>query len=204
MTMDAILYGIIHDRFKSDIDVESILRKVPLKSSDGIFFASKAYFNDPIISNDIKIGGIRFQKDQYLFDFVEKSDSKLNIDSKRGKFKSNISRYKCIFTDCIFWIVEGDASCIRNLLDSSKSIGALRKEGYGIIRNFEIEEIGDIDSLADEYMKVRRPIPVRLYKFPASPHINLTAMETWRPPYWDQSGLEECYVPFEDCGSERH
>lgn len=194
LSLDAILYGILHDKFHEIANTNEILDRIPLKSQDGVFFSSKAYFENQTPYSYVKIGGMRPPKDQYYFDSTDQINFKSKIDAQRGRFKSNISRYKCISSERVFWLAQGNAELIKTILDSSKSIGALRKEGYGVIRKFEIEEISNVDILVDEFGDVRRPIPVRLGQLFAAPPASPTAMETWRPPYWDRSGLEECYV----------
>lgn len=192
LTLDAILFGILQER-SSDID--TIFDDIPIKRRDGLYFSSKIYVQNPIILNHSKIGGIQFQKDQTYLEKNHEPNFKSLIDNKRGKFKSILSRYNLASCESAFWLAQGDGDRIKSLLDRSTAIGALRKEGFGLVRRFEIEEISNVHVLIDEGGAVRRPIPIRLGGLCGSVPVSPTAMETWRPPYWDQSGIEECYAP---------
>lgn len=195
LTLDAVLYGILSEfQELNGIDVNPV-RDIPLVQTEGLFHASRAYFNNPIHYGQIKIGGIRPAKD--LADaplFLEPSRDRYHkVSTVKGPMKAHLTRYQCVAAESVSWLAEGDASRALRLLEAAGSIGARRKDGHGALQRVEVEPGHGLSSLIDEAGEVRRPIPVRLSGF--SQPAALTAVDTWRPPYWDASGAEECHVP---------
>ncbi|WP_294928383.1 hypothetical protein [uncultured Paracoccus sp.] len=197
LTLDAVLYGILSEiRDLRGIDTDPV-GDIPLMHVDGLFRASRAYFDNPVHYGGVKTGGIRLAKD--LADaplFLQPSRGRYyKVSTVKGPMKAHLSRYRCIGAESVSWIAEGDASRVQSLLESAGAIGARRKDGHGALRRIEVEPAKGLSPLIDEMGEVRRPIPVRLSGFAKPTTGLLTAVDTWRPPYWDAFGADECYIP---------
>ncbi|MBT0781123.1 MULTISPECIES: hypothetical protein [Paracoccus] len=197
LTLDAILYGILAEmREVRRVDTDPI-KDIPLRQVDGLFLSSRAYFNNPVHHGEIKTGGVRLAKD--LADtplFLQPSrDRYYKVNTTNGPLKAHLTRYQCIAAQSVSWIAEGDAAKVQRLLESADGIGARRKEGYGVLRRIELESADGLSPLLDEKGEARRPIPVRFSAHSAPATASLTAVDTWRPPYWDASNAEECHIP---------
>ncbi|MFT3689051.1 hypothetical protein [Paenirhodobacter sp.] len=193
LTLDAVLYGILSEiRDLWGIETDP-LGEIPLARENGLFRASRAYFNNPVHYAAIKTGGIRLAKDLAEAPlFLHPVRGRYHkVSTVKGPTKAHLTRYQCIAAESVSWIAEGDASRARRLLETAGSIGARRRDGHGALGRIEIEPAEGLCPLIDETGEVRRPIPVRL----STRALSLTAVETWRPPYWDISGAEDCYVP---------
>lgn len=197
LTLDAVLYGILSEmRELRGVDADPV-GDIPLTQIDGLFRASRAYFNNPVHYGDVKTGGIRLAKDL--------ADTPLFLQPVRGRYykvrtvngpmKAHLTRYRCIAAESVSWIAEGDPDRTRRLLESAGGIGARRKDGHGALRHIEVEPAEGLSPLTDEAGEVRRPIPVRLSALSKPAAGSLTAVDTWCPPYWDASHAEECHVP---------
>lgn len=197
LTLDAVLYGVLSEfRELRGLDTDPV-GDIPLAQADGLFRASRAYFDNPIHYGGVKTGGIRLAKD--LADaplFLQPSRGRYyKVNTAKGPMKAHLTRYRCISAESVSWIAEGDASRTRHLLESAGAIGAQRKDGHGVLRRIEVEPAKGLSPLTDETGEVRRPIPVRLSGVSKPAASTLTAVDTWRPPYWDTASAEECHVP---------
>lgn len=191
-TLDAVCFGIIEELGRNGIEA----RSVPIASEDGLYLASRAFFDGAVHSEAFRIGGIRVVKDMQeasqFIDPVRKTMSK--VITHRGPYKSFMSKYDEISARSVSWYAVGDAEKITALLTSAGCIGAIRKDGYGRLGEIEIdfdvdEDVWKVDG------KLSRPIPV---EHPLAQEFRSEALvyETaWRPPYYDRSNFAVCVAP---------
>jgi hypothetical protein len=169
---------------------------IPLKSQDGLFFASRAFFDNVVLTDITKIGGIRPVKD------MEGALERLSpargvfpkINTTTGIFKSHLSRYREMACDNVSWIATGDPEKVVALIKAAGAIGALRKDGYGKVRSVSYEIDPDLDPMMDGGSPLR-PIPedhaLASGMLPSTPIL----MDTWKPPYYVAADRTACFVP---------
>lgn len=197
LTLDAVLYGILSEMRDLRGTATDPVADIPLAQHEGLFHASRAYFDKAVHYGGIRTGSIRPSRD--LADaplFLQPSRGRYpKVSTVKGPTKAHLTRYQCIAAESVSWIAKGNASRIRRLLESAGGIGARRKDGHGALRRIEIEPADGLSPLTDGTGEVRRPIPLRLSALAGPVEARLTAVDTWRPPYWDAAGAEECLVP---------
>lgn len=196
LTLDAVCFGILSDLKEMGLSVADPLEGIPLKRQDGLFFASRAFFDNAVLTNITKIGGIRPVKDMEdaptRFSTARKAFPK--IDTTKGTFKSHLSRYQEVACDNVSWIATGEPEKVAALIKTAGAIGALRKDGYGKVRSVTYEIDPDLDPLMDSGNPLR-PIPenhiLASGMVPSTPIL----MDTWKPPYYVAADRTACFVP---------
>lgn len=193
-TLDAILFGILSDRVERGEIHLNPLTHIPLRSEDGLFFATAAKFHNEIETPETKIGGIRLVKDMAdAVRFLQPKGRKLaKIDTARGQLKAHLSRMRSIACSAVSWEAVGDPERVEALLREVTHIGGLRKDGHGEVASVEVYP-ADCEREEDVLVQnglPRRPIPVTSRYRLNTP----TTIETWRPAYWDQANAAECYA----------
>lgn len=91
---------------------------------------------------------------------------------------------------CLKWraTFKGDVQAVGKLLERVPSIGKKRSQGYGTVRNWQIQRIPEFDFGT-------RPVPIA-YLSENNPTYPLTdaALMAWTPPYWLASTMMLCGV----------
>jgi len=192
-TLDAVLFGIISEMLERGQFDGDPIGQVPLRSEEGLFYATAAQFENAVETSETKIGGIRPVTDMAdATRFIQpKGRQMAKVITTRGDTKAHLSRMRSIACSSVVWEAVGDPEKVEALLSRAPNIGGLRKDGHGEVAFIEITPS---DSERDEDVLIRnglprRPIPVSFpYRLNAP-----TTIETWRPAYWDQANAAECY-----------
>jgi hypothetical protein len=197
LTFDAVLFGILHDLHeagRSDLDP---IEDIPLTRTAGLFHASGASFENAVIEEETKIGGIRPVRDMAdATRFLAPARARLaKVITTAGDTKAHLSRYRVIACSQVTWHAEGDGEKAAHLLRLAGSIGALRKDGHGEVRDVRVEHVDAAPVLWDEQGRVTRPIPVGHECLRATRIVSDQTVETWRPPYWKTANRAVCFVP---------
>lgn len=192
-TLDAVLFGILSDMVERGQASADPIAEIPLRSENGLFYATAAQFLNALEIPEMKIGGVRPVQD--MADAVRflqpKGKNLAKIITTRGETKSHLSRMRSIACSSVVWEAVGDPERVEALLRRTPNIGGLRKDGHGEVAYVEITP-SDIERDEDVLIRngrPRRPIPIT-----APYRLNTpTTIETWRPAYWDRANAAECY-----------
>lgn len=192
-TLDAVLFGILSDMLERGECAADPIADIPLRSQDGLFYATAAQFSNLFETSETKIGGIRPVRDMAdATRFIQpKGRLMAKIITTKGQTKAHLSRMRSIACSSVVWEAVGDADRVGALLHKVTNIGGLRKDGHGEVAFVEVTP-ADIERDEDVLIlngQPRRPIPI------TGPYrLNTpTTIETWRPAYWDQANAAECY-----------
>ncbi len=164
------------DEFNADnaINVQDIVRylgDIPLCSKgfvEGIEGTAKYYK--------------RFDEDSELFACNKK------IETGKGKFKNYSNTINTIHSSEIIFYCFGDKEKISKLLEKVYSIGKKISQGYGIVREWKIEECNEINWF--DIDTPFRPIPCEMFK---SNNKNRKVV-AYKFPYWYKGNKKLCYV----------
>lgn len=195
-TLDGVCHGILEEMRELGLVDLDPLEAVPIKSEDGLFLASKAAFRGAVKFSNAKIGGIRTVRDLHDADELMQNDRKRfpKVITHRGRFKGQLSRYTEIAARAVTWSAVGDPEKVAALLLNAKSLGGLRKDGYGQIAEVSFDVDHDIDPVLEDGVPLR-PIPTA---HPLAARVrpgSLEAEASWRPRYFDRANVAACYVP---------
>jgi hypothetical protein len=106
-----------------------------------------------------------------------------------GTFRDFMLQHLYVPTKTVVFYARADIEILRELLKDLVGLGDNWRVGWGAIREFAMEEMGEDWSMVANAVAMR-PIPVRFLKSHED-----TALLAWRPPYWDTNNIEECAVP---------
>jgi hypothetical protein len=191
MTFDALLAGVLFDQLQ---DVEAAHEAVPIKSTDGLFHASAAFYDPIEVGRTSFVANLRADHSLDADLFPRKKDG--SIYKKLGRLKRQhygavMNTYDCITTDRIEWFVEGDKEDIEPLTADIHFIGKRRASGFGEIKKWLVEP-GELAGLMGLMKEPLRPIPVERFTGDTSA---IKADTGWRPAYWHPTNRAICYVP---------
>jgi len=192
-TLDAVLFGILSDLAERGESVVDPIADIPLRSEEGLFFATAAHFSNALEMSETKIGGIRPVQDMAdAARFLQpKGKTLAKIITTRGDTKAHLSRMRSIACSSVVWEAVGDPDKVEALLRRTPNIGALRKDGHGEVA---FVEVTPADSEREEDVLIRNGQPRRPIPVSSSYRLNVpTVVETWRPAYWDPANAAECY-----------
>lgn len=192
-TLDAVLFGILSDMVERGQTSADPIADIPLRSENGLFYATAAEFSNVLETSETKIGGIRPVQD--MADAVRflkpKGKTLAKIVTTRGDTKAHLSRMRSIACSSVVWEAVGDPEKVEALLRRTPNIGALRKDGHGEVAFVEVSETG---YERDEEVLIRNGLPRRPIPVASSYRLNVpTVVETWCPAYWDRANAAECY-----------
>lgn len=196
-TLDAVLFGILSELRETGQSSLDPLPNIPVEKRDGVYLATRAFFETPVETDEVKIGGLRPVKD------LQDAPSRFRTNRKRfpkvtitrGTTKAHLSRYRIISPRTIYWDAVGDASKIEALFLRTRAIGALRKDGHGEVADVQITPLSSPDIILDDTGQVTRPIPRDVVERWGLNTTSLSAIDTWAPPYWDTENRAECCIP---------
>jgi CRISPR type IV-associated protein Csf3 len=141
---------------------------------------SKAYFVNKRESFEKMYKRCDWDNDKYT--------TKSKIGTGSGKYKNYIIPLKIFYADEVYFYCLGNEDKIRKLLEKIYSIGKKNNSGYGIIGEFAIEEIEEVDFLNTE--NPLRPLPVSYFEKKKGN----TRYKTYKFPYFYKANEKLCYV----------
>lgn len=197
LTLDAVMFGILSELKEIGSSVDPI-GDIPIARTGDLFLASRAYFHSPLENQEIKIGGIRPVRDMADANtFLQPARGRklAKVRTSSGHTKANLSRYQTISCESVYWIAQGDGDRCSALIQYAGSIGAMRKDGHGQVRDVTVETHCNDNVLLDENGFVTRPVPKDILHSLDMQTSSHSAIESWLPPYWDESSKAECFVP---------
>ena len=120
------------------------------------------------------------------------------INTSSGEFKSYNAALPYAGTDTLRFFFEGDPFGVRELLNKHvAAIGKKRSQGFGHIRDFEINDVSEaIDSAITHNGRTLRSIPAEWGN--RVPEEVLIERRTTKPPYWHAHNQCMAYPPFSD------
>jgi hypothetical protein len=196
-TLDAVCNGILHEMAAQGLASVDSVASIPIHCDGGLFHSSRARFDGALRSDVVKIGGIRPVKDmQDATSFIAPAKGRRmpKIVTTRGTLKAHLSRHVEIAARSVSWIAKGDPEAVKALIVNAGSIGALRKEGYGRVREVHFEIDPTLDPLFADGKPVR-PIPedhrAAAGLDPALPRV----VDAWKPPYFAAENRAVCFIP---------
>ena len=191
LTIDNILLNAYYKKQKNKkfIKVENDLDNLSkwLKVKNNTLSGSIWYVDDKEIilpHNDILIKKIDDKK--YI-----KETNKKSIDKGRGEFKAYRLGFERLTISSIYFYVSGNKNYIKSLLDEVRFIGKKASLGFGKVKNYKIEEIGEDKSfMLNEFTPSK---PLSCYKW----KINSKKIAFYRdlPPYYLKENIVPCYIP---------
>lgn len=195
MTLDGILYGIIEEA-TGIVDREELRRMVPIQRRHGVFMASRGYWDMAVSGPHVRIGAIRPVADMQDATSFLKGSYRSGIPMVRttkGRTKATSTQYETVSAREIRWKAVGDPELCRRLLLDAGAIGALRKNGHGIISGVEWEP-ADPESVLVRNRALTRPIPADTAKDLVGHDGYRAALQVspWRPPFWDSRDEMAC------------
>lgn len=200
-TLDAVLHGILLDLQTWGASELDPIDAIPIACENGLYMATAATFEQSVEAPEIKLGGIRPVRDMHAgAPHIERRHGKLaRVHTDKGPTKAHISRMRSITTSAVTWQAIGDGDRIEAMLSRVASIGGLRKDGHGKVRNVIVEP-GAFEEKTDllwDGHSVRRPIPVEIARDFGFGDPEFSTVDTWRPAYWDQANAAQCLVPMD-------
>ncbi len=184
LTFDALLASAVYSLTQ---DVNQAHNCLPIKQTDGLYFASAAIY-EPIAVGKVAIVQAMRPDDIWLDHRWLKKNKQGSVHTKFSNLSDNIMNgYKTITATSLTWYCEGDADRIRELLAHLPMIG---KKRVCSVARWDIEpgELDGVHGYADEPL---RPVPVERWDGDKTGAIVDAA---WRPAYWDAAGRTACFV----------
>ena len=198
-TLDGVCFGILDEARKMGVNGLDPVGDIPIRQTSGLFHASAVVLQAAVERSVSKIGGIRPIRDMAdatAFIAPGRSGRIAKIATTRGASKAHLSRYREINAAQLFWLFESDIpERVVALVRNARALGALRKDGYGLIEDASLETSDARSPFISHDGTVTRPIPVALCAELGVAPVSPRSIETWRPPYWQAENRAECFVP---------
>jgi len=160
------------------------------KHEKGYFISSRMYFDGKVEIEYTQRWRKRWDtKNDNMADFGK---SKRKVDISRGQFKSyDVPISTKAVSECWFYFRSGNIGEVKYLIQKwIHFIGKKRAQGYGMIKDFVVEE-ADFD-----FSGIYRPIPIHLLE--VDDMLENGGMRiaycAWRPPYWEPKNFTKCAV----------
>lgn len=120
-----------------------------------------------------------------------RSGKPMNIRPTQGPLKEY--RIPLPLHSCLKWRAsfEGDANAVATLLKNFSSIGKKRSQGYGLVKEWQIQPIKQFSFFKAEHEPMR-PVPTAYLS--ELPLLDI-AFSAWTPPYWSPVGFLLCLTP---------
>lgn len=168
------------DKFSDFVSIPLPIKKIRQETEDWFYACSYALFKK--LGEDKMSFNKRY--DETLAEkFVDFGKKKGVVDISRGKYKNYRCEINVILTNKIVWYClpssEKSKNEIEELCDFIKNIGKKPSQGFGIVKNWEVEEIEE-----KEMLYLLRPIPDKDGK----------QEKTIRPPYFNQSNIRRVTI----------
>lgn len=170
--------------------------KIPVEICQytGVYKASSGFYVGPESSE-------KWHK-RFDMEYQEYVDSNKQILIGRGYFKNYSMPIKIVQTKKIIWFARGEKNELLRLLNAHiDCLGKKRAQGYGIIKEWRIQEIEEECSLVFPNGNLSRQIPYEKATKLLELHnkINLdtrnSALCTYQFPYWNTADQEQCFLP---------
>jgi CRISPR type IV-associated protein Csf3 len=162
-------------------------KHMPLKQSSGVYHASVSIFDVA----DAQTTTIYKRFCQQYLDFTKLKRTK--IHTNMGFFRDFMLRLVYIPASTVTFFACGDKEKIAELLDGLGGIGKKTAIGFGMIKDYLIEEI-DQDCSVVKNGRSMRAIPIILCDT-FGEVVNLA----WRAPYWAKEMVAPCVPPDSTC-----
>lgn len=174
---------ILKDDFGADASDYSFIDNLPLKQNEKRWFYGSFMFYDEGASAFLSIPAVKRWEERYAYLVCPSK-----IELRRGKFKNELFNHQALDTKKVwFYFTTDKIKEIESLLKKHLiGIGKKISLGYGLIKNFEIEELN-----YNPFEKVIRPIPFDISKKEDSSNIVFTG---FRPPYWEPINQTYCII----------
>ena len=184
LTFDALLASAV---FSITQDIDQAHHHLPIRSVNGLYYASAAIFEVLALGKHAIVQGFR-PDDIWLDHNLLKKNKTGSVHTKFSNLPDNIlNSYKSIATNSVTWCCDGDPDKIRSLLKHLPMIG---KKRVCTVTDWLVEE-GELDGLHGYADEPLRPVPVDMWDGDKSGPVVDAA---WRPAYWDAAGRTACYV----------
>lgn len=182
LTFDALLAAQIYE---TTGDLDAAHNKLPIKQTDGLYWASRVIFEGAIQPRAVVQG---FRPDNlWLDDRWLKKDKRGAVHRKFSSMPDNIlNSYVEVLTPSLTWYCTGDGAAISALLHGITHIG---KKRSAFIIDWQVEQ-GALDGLHGYEDEPLRPVPVDMWDGDKSMPI---VDATWRPAYFDMTNAQACY-----------
>lgn len=149
-----------------------------LKMNDGIYHASKPFYEISHISNETIIKS--FNLDLYLELQGDMSNAPTIKNNKSGRYKQHKVEFELIYTDKITYYANGHFEYIEKLLQNLNFIGKKTSIGWGKVFSIEIEELKEDFSLFRDNTQSRHLPDIPKYRSKDVYKVNIPLT----PPYW--------------------
>lgn len=124
---------------------------------------------------------------EYLNDHRKKP---VKYNEGSGNFKNFLIWNELMIIPKIHFYIRGKREKIEELLKYVSFIGKKASIGYGKVESFEIEVVDDDKGFILNDSTPSKPLPLD-FELPC----NKVAYWNRKPPYWDKTRLEPCYMP---------
>lgn len=134
------------------------------------------------------------------------------LDMKKGLISDSVGGYRAyrspmivhtVKDNQVFFYCRGNKNKIEDLLSYIPAIGKKNRQGYGLIKEWAIEEIEEDYSLAHQKYGLLRPIPVNardmidIVRKSGVDLLDYPVMDyACKPPYYKSVNVRSCYVPW--------
>ena len=112
----------------------------------------------------------------------------------KGEFAAKWMPFQTMVTEYLTWYVRGLRDEIESVLVNVHSIAKKRRRGYGVVRQWTVEESENDYSVFGPGGKLMRPVPARLLETLGVQGEFEYALTTYRPPYWDARYVARCAI----------
>lgn len=124
-------------------------------------------------------------------EIIGRSDTK-SMTVKSGRFKGYNMPIFYLLAEEIRWFCVGDIGEVRSLLSGIESIGKKRSQGWGVVREWAVEES------AEDWSESRNGVVTRAIPAVAASNMGLDGDPGWygiRPAYWDAENQADVFLP---------
>jgi len=125
------------------------------------------------------------------FNYMNKHRKKpIKYNGGSGNFKNFLIWNELMIVPDIYFYIRGDKEKIEEILKSVAFIGKKASIGYGKVKSFEIEVIDEDKGFKLDNSTPSKPLPLDF-------NLSCNKVAYWdkKPPYWDKTRLEPCYMP---------
>lgn len=117
------------------------------------------------------------------------------VETQGGRYKDWRKPVMYHAVNVVDWYVVGDPDAIRAGLANVRSLGKLRGHGWGLVREWRVDEVGFDWSVVGPDARLMRSAPSLPDGVDAQSAIPVFG--AWRPPYWHPERQGECWAPVE-------
>ena len=125
------------------------------------------------------------------FDYLNRHKKRpIKYSEGRGNFKNFLLWNEFLILPKLYFYIRGDREKIEDLLKEVSFLGKKSSIGYGKVDSYKVETIKEDKGFLLDENTPSKPLPLDF-------NLSCNRVAYWnrKPPYWDKTKLEPCYMP---------